>query len=277
MESSKQAPILNIPVAIIVAGAIVAASVIWTKRPAPVASAKPVEQIVISIRPVSATDHILGSPNAPIKIVEYSDPSCPFCKIFHPVMQQLMSDYGKAGSVAWVYRSYPLDTPDPAGNILHKNAGHESQALECAAEVGGNDKFWAYTNRLYEITPSVTSTSPNGLDQNELPNIAKYVGIDVVKFNTCLASGRMAARVNADKTDGLNAGISGTPSSIIALNKPISSSVRDQVMKVYEPYRSQNGDYPVMFSDDGRFLSVNGALPLEVMKATIEILYANTK
>jgi protein-disulfide isomerase len=276
MEKNNQ-QIFNIPVAIIVAGALVAAAVIWTKGPsnAPVSTSTS-DGITISMRPVDSTDHILGNPNAPVKIVEYSDPSCPFCKIFHPIMEQLMEDYGKAGNVAWVYRNFPLDQPDASGNILHKNAGHEAQALECAGALGGNDKFWAYTNRLYDITPSVTGATPNGLDQTQLPVIAQYVGLDVTQFNQCLNSGRMKSRVDADRTDGMNAGISGTPSSIIVLSKPVSAALKTQVLAQYEAYKTDDGQYPVQFSDDGRMLQINGALPLEVMKATIDMLYTNT-
>lgn len=276
MESSKQTPMFNVPIAIIIAGALVAGAVIWTKRPTPIVAtntAQP-DQVTINIRPVTSNDHILGNPNAPIKIVEFSDPSCPFCKFFHPIMKSLMDSYGKTGNVAWVYRHFPLDTPDINGNVLHKNAGHESQALECAAEVGGNDKFWVYINRLYEITPSVTGQTPEGLDQKELPNIAKFAGIDVAQFNTCLASGRTKTQVEADRTDGINAGISGTPSSVIILSKPISSAVKDQILKIYEPYKNQQTDsYPIEFSSDNLKIAINGALPLEVMKATVEMLY----
>jgi protein-disulfide isomerase len=276
MDSTKSTPLFNIPIAIIIAGAIVAGAIIWTKRPAPATnanSAQP-EQVTISIRPVSSNDHILGNPNAPIKIVEYSDTACPFCKIFHPIMKSLMDSYGKTGNVAWVYRHFPLDTPDINGNVLHKNAGHEAQALECAAEIGGNDKFWTFTNRLYEITPSVTGATPNGLDQSELPVIAKFAGIDVAQFNTCLASGRTKAQVDADRTDGINAGISGTPSSVIVLSKAVSTSVKEQIMKVFEPYKNlQTNTYPIQFSSDNRMIAINGALPLEVMEATVEMLY----
>ena len=62
-------------------------------------------------------------------------------------MQQLMSEYGKSGKVAWVYRQYPIVQ-------LHSKAPKEAEALECAAELGGNEKFWDYTDRLYTLTNS---------------------------------------------------------------------------------------------------------------------------
>ena len=152
---------------------------------------------------ISANDHIRGNPDAPIKIVEYSDTECPFCKRFHDTMKQVMDEYGKSGKVAWVYRQFPLIQ-------LHPKAPKEAEALECANELGGSDKFWAYTDRLYEVTPS-----NNGLDSTELPKIAQYVGLNVNKFNTCLNSGKYAQHVEQDAQNAQATGGNGTPWSIV--------------------------------------------------------------
>lgn len=220
MDNNKS-PFVTLPGAIIIAGAIIAMAIIWVKQPAKAPSnsqaalAQNGQLGQINMRAVSAADHIYGNPNATVKIVEYSDTSCPFCKTFNPTMEQIINEYGPSGKVAWIYRHFPLDKPDEKGNILHKNAGHEAQALECAASIGGNDKFWAFEKKLYEITPSVTPQTPNGLDQNQLPVIAKSVGIDQVSFNDCLASGQFKNKVEADYTDGINVGVSGTPYSVV--------------------------------------------------------------
>jgi len=209
----------SIPGAIIIADTLVALAIIYTHKPssAPAATAQSAAAAAtqVSIAPISGADHILGNPNAPIKIVEYSDPSCPYCKMFNPIMTQVMDTYGPSGKVAWIYRHFPLDKPDQNGNILHPNAGHEAQALECAASLGGNDKFWAFEKKLYDVTPSVTPSTPNGLDQKQLPDIAKSIGLDAVSFNDCLSSGTNKTRVDNDYTDGINAGITGTPYSVM--------------------------------------------------------------
>ena len=217
MENRSQ--LITLPGAIIIAGALIAVSIIWVKSPGKATDQTAQAQLPnvenSSMRPISAGDHILGNPNAPIKIVEYSDPSCPFCKIFNPTMVQIMNTYGPTGQVAWIYRHFPLDKPDQNGNILHPNAGRESQAMECAAHLGGNTKFWEYEKLLYERTPAVTGESPNGLDPKQLPVIAKDIGLDPVSFNECLTSNQFKDKVEADYVDGLNAGVTGTPYSII--------------------------------------------------------------
>ena len=219
MDSNPKAPaFLNIPTAIIIAGAIIAVSIIWTMKPAQTAKS-PTENALAgnTLKAVTTDDHILGNPNAKIKIVEYSDPSCPFCKTFHNTMRRIMNEYGKSGNVAWIYRSFPIDKPGSRsdGGILHPNAGKEAQAMECADSLGGNDKFWAYANRFYEITPSVTGDTPNGLDQKELPKIAEYIGLNASDFKNCLDSGKFKDKVEQQYQDGLNFGIEGTPASII--------------------------------------------------------------
>ncbi len=277
MEENKPQAVLNIPTAILIAGAIIAGAVIWSKAPASpskIADSK-TSSLETSLRPVSADDHILGSPNAKIKIVEYSDPSCPFCKVFHNTMKKVMTEYGASGNVAWVYRHYPLDKPGANGSILHPNAGIESQAFECAADQGGNDAFWKYTNRLYEITPSVTGDAPNGLDRKQLPVIAKFAGLDVDEFNNCLATEKFKEKVESDFTDGVNIGIQGTPSSVIVLDKAFPVSVKEKLMAIYEPYKDSNGQYPISLSSDSKMVMLGGAMPIEVMRATIELLFTN--
>lgn len=214
----QRSQLVSLPSAIIVAGALIAIAIIWVKKPVNIERTNDDPQNAateINLRPVTSSDHILGNPKAEVKIVEYSDSACPFCRIFNPTMVKIMDEYGPTGRVAWVYRHFPLDEPDEQGNVLHKNAELEARAMECAASIGGNDGFWAYEKRLYEVTPSVTSQTPEGLDPKELPEIAKFAGINVGPFNECLESGRFKDKVEADYLDGIKAGVSGTPYSVI--------------------------------------------------------------
>lgn len=201
------------PIAIIIAGIFIAGAVIYgsgkttNDNIANVPQRQAVEQQqtgdLEKMTPISSGDHIRGNPDALIKIVEYSDTECPFCKKFHTTMQQVMDEYEKSSKVAWVYRHYPLDQ-------LHSKARKESEATECAAEIGGNDKFWAYLDRLMEITPA-----NNGLDPTELPKIAQYVGLDTTKFNECLSSGKYAQKIEEHVQNAQVTGGNGTPWSIV--------------------------------------------------------------
>src|SRR3989344_2273578 len=201
---------LSTPVAIVIAGAFIAIAVFFGMRGTPSTGASPQQPVaqqqtedLEQMKPITTDDHIRGNPDAPVKIVEYSDPECPFCKRFHETMKQVMDEYGADGKVAWVYRNFPLDQ-------LHSKARNEATAIECAGDLGGNDKFWEYADRLYQVTPS-----NDGLDPAELPKIAQYVGLDTVKFNTCLASDKFAQHIEDDVQNATATGGNGTPWSIV--------------------------------------------------------------
>jgi protein-disulfide isomerase len=229
---------LSVPISIVIAGGLIAGALYYSNMKSPNQVAQVIAtnpwgtNTVGNMRPVSSDDHILGNPNADVVIVEYSDTECPFCKQFHTTMQRVMNEYGETGKVAWVYRHFPIDS-------LHAKARKEAEALECANELGGTAKFWEYTNMLYSVT-----NSNDSLDPAELPVIAKNVGLDVTKFNTCLASGKHAVKVQADYDDAIAAGGQGTPHSIL-------------------------------ITKDGMKTSVQGSRPYESLKATIDALLSN--
>lgn len=216
----------SVPIAVVIAGALIAGALYLSNVKAPVtavADKATTQNVVTGMRPVTADDHILGNPNANVIIVEYSDPECPFCKVFNSTMQQIMNLYGKDGKVAWVYRHFPIDQ-------LHSKARNEAEAMECAGDQGGNGKFWEYEKALYD-----TTTSNNSLDPAELPVIAKSIGLDVNTFNTCLSSGKYAAKVEADYQDAVNVGGRGTPNTIIlskdGTKTPVEGAVSYEALK----------------------------------------------
>lgn len=200
---------LSIPLAIIVAGAFIAGALFFAGRssaPSPTANndgGDVTNNDLKNMDPVAADDHILGNPNADIVIVEYSDFECPFCKQFHITMQQIINEYGVDGRVAWVYRHFPITQ-------LHSRAPKESEASECAWEQGGNEAFWAFADRIFEITPS-----NNGLDPARLPEIAADIGLNKETFNACLNSGKYSDKVESQFNDAIDTGGQGTPHSII--------------------------------------------------------------
>ena len=154
----------------------------------------------VAFRPVDATrDHIFGNPEAPVTLVEYSDFSCPYCKRFHPSVVALLEN--NPGKVRWVYRHFPLS--------FHPDAATQAEASECVAMLGGNDAFWRYTHAIYERADVNAKFAVA-----KLRPLAEEFGVDGDDFAQCMASGEMAARVEQDLKDGMELGISGTPSSI---------------------------------------------------------------
>ena len=199
--------------AILLAGLMVAGAILLkgNRAPSPIPEEGNGDSAgATQIRPVSKDDHIKGNLNAKIVIVEYSDLECPFCKAFHGTMQRVIENNK---NVAWVYRHYPIPQ-------LHSKAIREAEATECAWEQGGNDAFWKYTDRIFEITPS-----NDGLPESELPKIAGELRLDVAAFNVCLESGKFKAKIQADVEDGARAGVRGTPASFIVYKGKVVAEI----------------------------------------------------
>ena len=138
-------------------------------------------------------------------MIEYSDFECPFCKRFHDTMKQVMEEY--SDKVNWVYRHFPLGFHDPI-------ATQEAEAVECVGDIAGGEKFWEYTDLIYE-----TTKSNKGLAEDQLPILAQQIGVSLGAFNECYESGKFTAKVKKDMAEGASAGVTGTPGSFIVNNK----------------------------------------------------------
>ena len=86
-----------------------------------------------------SNDYILGNPNAPVMIIEYSDFECPYCKGFHPTLKQIVEESN--GNVKWIYRNYPL----------HQHSFEKLVAAECVYKIKGNDAYWDYSDLLFGL------------------------------------------------------------------------------------------------------------------------------
>ena len=152
---------------------------------------------------ITNEDHIRGNPNAPIKLVEYSDYECPFCNRFHPTMQQVLEEYGD--QVAWVYRHFPLKS-------IHPQAQISAEASECVAKLGGEDAFWTYTDLLFE---NAAVDAGQALTRDKLLGYATQVGVSSTAVANCLDNGETTDLVNEDAAGGSAAGVTGTPGTIL--------------------------------------------------------------
>ncbi len=256
---------LSIPGAIIVVGILIAGAILLSNKsniPAP-ANTTQVSPSNISLKPVSASDHILGDPNAPIVIVEFSDPSCPYCKMFQSTMETIIANYGATGKVTWVYRDFPLTS-------LHPNAQHEAQAFECVATLGGNTAFWNYEKEWYSVFPLQGATDRDtASDTAQLMQVAQDNGINTAQFNDCLSNNTTAQAVENDYNDGVTAGAQGTPYSIMILKTPLTS---DEATAIETYIASNNLTQNITLSSDNKDIVLDGAIPLENVTSIIDMV-----
>lgn len=176
------------------------------------------------VDPVTNEDWIKGNPDAPIKIVEFSDYDCPFCSRFHATMDEIVEESN--GQVAWVYRHFPLEQ-------LHPQAAAVSLAAECVGSLGGNDAFWQFSDRYFEVRGARDAT-PHG---ELIPQLVTETGVDQNAFTSCFEEATFASKITAHSADAIETGGRGTPWSIL-------------------------------INEDGKTFPVNGAQP----KASVEQL-----
>jgi len=189
-----------LPITIILAGALLAGA-IYIARSGP----KSPLEAAVAIRPVSPTDHMVGNPEAPVIVVEYSDIDCAYCKDFQATMAQIMSEYAEKGTVAWVYRHFPLVQ-------IHPHAATHAEASECVAEQGGDALFFSFIDALQQAAPESDQFNPNGY-----PAVIESLGLSVATFDTCMESDRMLKRVTDDFTNAKDSGGQGTPYTVILI------------------------------------------------------------
>lgn len=151
----------------------------------------------LNIAKPTTEEHWRGSKDAKFVLVEYSDLECPFCKSAHPTLQKLLSE--NEGKMAWVFRHYPLS--------FHPKAQKSAEAVECAAEQGGDDAFWKMTDAIYEKMPALELTG--------MADLATSVGLNGAALQTCMDSNKFAQKVKDQQAEGTKAGVQATPSNVV--------------------------------------------------------------
>lgn len=225
-EKSSIDPIYILPAAIIAGAILISASIFYTTKTfvskldgATFAAAQnPSQKLGSGNTPPAAPaapdsgsakvsvddDPVMGSKNAPLTVIEFSDYECPFCKrSFSDVIPNLKKDYIDTGKVKFVYRDFPLG--------FHQNAEKEAEAAECSRAQGGDAVYFKFHDQIF----TKTTSNGTGLALDQLPIIAKDLGLNVSQFQQCLDSGKYKDEVAKDIADGTAAGVSGTPTWFI--------------------------------------------------------------
>jgi protein-disulfide isomerase len=161
-------------------------------------------QVVVpesSPRP-QASGNTMGDPNAPVRIVEYGDFQCPYCRRFWQQTEpQLIETYISTGQVYFEYRS--------VGTFIGPESAAAAAAAYCAGDQG---KFWEYHDTLYS---NQTGENVGDFASSRLKQFAAALGLDQETFDSCLDNQTYAARVQQDADDAQADGIHATPSFLI--------------------------------------------------------------
>lgn len=152
--------------------------------------------------------YIEGNKDATITLVEYSDLECPFCirQFKDETIKKAHAKFGdKINSIFKNFRGVP-----------HENSEAEANALLCAGEIGGTDKYVAYYNAIFTRTNGGNGT---GFSKDALLPLAKELKIDGAKFQSCVDSKKNIARFDAETAEGSKLGVQGTPGTVVINNK----------------------------------------------------------
>jgi protein-disulfide isomerase len=149
-----------------------------------------------------------GKVDAPVTIIEFTDYQCPSCGALHPIVEQLIGEYGE--KVRLVIRDFPLDR--------HENAFKAAEAAEAAREQG---KYWEYIDILFHNQTTL------GVDK--LKEYATQLGLDRAKFDAALDAGKFVEKVKRDLNDGSRLGIDSTPTVFINGRKFTGEKTHDNL------------------------------------------------
>jgi len=143
-------------------------------------------------------DHVEGSSDNKITLVEYGDLQCPSCGGAHPNIKAITEEYGD--KITFIFRNFPLTT-------IHPNARAAAAAAEAA---GVSGKYWEMHNALFEAQ---SDWSTLDVDQRTgyFVTLAKSLGIDEAKFKTDLASSTVNKKIAFDQALGNKLKVSSTP------------------------------------------------------------------
>jgi protein-disulfide isomerase len=144
--------------------------------------------------------YLLGSADAKVKIVEFSDYECPFCGRFHEdAFPQIKAKYIDTGLVSFEFKDFPLPS--------HSTARPAAEASYCAGELNGESTYWEMSSYLFE--------NQDDLSKKSISTYAGDLGIDVAVFDTCTAERKYDDVITDNLEEGVRKGVTGTPSVFI--------------------------------------------------------------
>ncbi len=143
----------------------------------------------------------LGSKNAPVVIVEYSDFQCPYCRGVVETLHSISNEY--KGKVKIVFKHLPLD--------FHKWAYQAAETSLCFRKHGGDNAFWYFHDEVFKNQETVTEEN----SRKRFSSLASGAGLDPKRVIRCLDSREMKKRVKKDIDEAKMLEVDGTPTFFV--------------------------------------------------------------
>jgi protein-disulfide isomerase len=164
---------------------------------APQAPAQPTSATIANLK-----GYVMGSPEAPLTMVEFTDLQCPFCREYAATtFDEIKKNWIDTGRLRYISRDFPLD--------FHPYAMPAARAARCAGEQG---KFWEMRMALMR--------NANLLSPGYITKTAADLKLNAKAFAECTASPKYDAEIEAETVEGARIGVSGTPTFVIGKSLP---------------------------------------------------------
>jgi protein-disulfide isomerase/uncharacterized membrane protein len=146
-----------------------------------------------------------GPAEAPIRVVEFSDFLCPYCRQIAGAFAGYIPQSGNR--VVVYFKNYPLDQ---ACNTSLKQTTHPGACSVALGAICANDqgRFWPYHDRVFSAPP----TNPQVSD---VVSMAREAGLDAGALEACVNNPATRQRLGAEIAEGVQAQVQGTPTLYI--------------------------------------------------------------
>lgn len=152
---------------------------------------------------MKAEGYVIGSPTAPVEVIEFADFECPACGQFATITEpDVRTRLVNTGQIRLRFMDYPLP--------MHKNTWDASLAAACANDQG---RFWEMHDAIFanqDRWNGEATSRPRG----PLSDLAKRVGLDMSKYDACMESDTHRARIQSHLAEADKRQIGSTPTFI---------------------------------------------------------------
>ena len=176
--------------------------------------------------------YVMGRPDAPLTMVEFTDLQCPFCRQFAiSSFDEIKKNWIDPGKLRYISRDFPLD--------FHAQAMPAARAARCAGEQG---KFWEMRLGLMR--------NANLLTPEYITRTAANLKLEAKPFAACAASTKYDAEIQAEMTEGARLGVSGTPTFV--MGRTTATSVEGPILVGALPYAQFDAKLKSLLAADSK-------------------------
>ena len=166
----------------------------------------------------------LGNEQARVKIIEFSDLECPFCRRFDQIVRSVQRKYPR--DVATVFVHFPL--------TQHRFAMPAARAVECASQTG-----------QFAQLVALTFDKQDSLGLKSWNSFAQEAGVpDTLRFSRCLVDTSHVARIESGLALGRKLGSHATPTVLINGWRPSVAPTEPELSKMVASIIAGENPFP---------------------------------